>query len=533
MWKIFVKIDGANVRYFIKTKNEIPTTLSDLNDFLIRKTEDFKEEDGILTSPYIITNKEKSVLDIYDRNESKFSRKMFLSEIKIYPFCRTNFFSFTTLFFKNKKNRIISKKALFNIPHIFLSIDFSKHTRFLHRKDIKKYLNIEKTLKLFESDNKNGILKINAFPYLQNDYYLNLNNYDFDKHSLVIGGTGTGKSKLLSLLINNIYNLEKSDKTMLFLIFTTSGNILIAIIKFAISGGFAEQITALKADIFKGISNGFTLGTVSVLTSGAISDIIAILLLIEVLVLVISYYQTESKAKAIIASICLGSGLVLFGVAGFVLAVGYGVINVSEQMETKVAKLLEVFDSMQTAALVNWIVAAIGVVILVVFFVLLLLSKHKWMIKNSIIAILFCIIVPLFLLLVENIIPLIVGIVASVLIGGAVFLCCKIFLNSGDGESSSSNIGESVVPASSNTPAESKSKEKYQKKKEYDINTIFWRDKGGYGIAVPQADCIYMNNTWGQKTYVCTVQEFEKGDVVIINKRVRVVDIAGCKTPLR
>ena len=37
MWKIFVKIDGANVRYFIKTKNEIPTTLSDLNDFLIRK----------------------------------------------------------------------------------------------------------------------------------------------------------------------------------------------------------------------------------------------------------------------------------------------------------------------------------------------------------------------------------------------------------------------------------------------------------------------------------------------------------------
>ena len=36
-------------------------------------------------------------------------------------------------------------------------------------------------------------------------------------------------------IINNIYNLEKSDKTMLFLIFTTSGNILIAIIKFIFS----------------------------------------------------------------------------------------------------------------------------------------------------------------------------------------------------------------------------------------------------------------------------------------------------------
>ena len=33
--------------------------------------------------------------------------------------------------------------------------------------DMENSMNIEKTLKLFESDNKNGILKINAFPYLQ------------------------------------------------------------------------------------------------------------------------------------------------------------------------------------------------------------------------------------------------------------------------------------------------------------------------------------------------------------------------------
>lgn len=86
-----------------------------------------------------------------------------------------------------------------------MSIDFSTHTRFLYRKDVKKYLNIEKSLNLFESDNKNGILKIEAFPYFQDDYFLNLNNYDFDKHSLIIGGSGTGKSKLIGLLINNIY----------------------------------------------------------------------------------------------------------------------------------------------------------------------------------------------------------------------------------------------------------------------------------------------------------------------------------------
>ncbi|MBR3613678.1 MAG: ATP-binding protein [Clostridia bacterium] len=204
-WKIYIKFEKNNVRYFIKTKNEIPTTLSDLNDFLIKKTEEIKIPKTIFKTIYIITNKEKNIIDVYDRNESKKNRKLFFSEVKIYPFCRKNYFTFTTLIFKNKKGRFISKLVLLNIVHQFLSIDFSKHTRFLFRKDIRKYLNIEKNLKLFECDNKNGILKIKAFPYLQEDYYLNLNNYDFDKHSLVIGGSGTGKSKFLSLLVDKIY----------------------------------------------------------------------------------------------------------------------------------------------------------------------------------------------------------------------------------------------------------------------------------------------------------------------------------------
>lgn len=205
-WKIVVKFEKNKVRYFIKTNQDIPTTLSNLGDFLIKKI------DGMETNfnfkfklPYFITNKEKSIIDIYDRNESKKNRRLEEAEIKIYPYKRDNFFYTTNLLFK-KNNKFILRKAFWNIPHLFLSIDFSKHTRFLHKKDVKKYLNIEKTLNIFESDKKNSVLKINSFPYFQDDYYLNLNNYDFDKHSMVIGGSGTGKSKLLSLLVENISN---------------------------------------------------------------------------------------------------------------------------------------------------------------------------------------------------------------------------------------------------------------------------------------------------------------------------------------
>ncbi len=206
-YKIYINFEKNNVRYFIKTKQEMPTTLGNLNDFLLKKIDNIDFPKKILKhkSLYIVTNKEKSIIDILDRNESKKNRKLEWAEIKIIPYKKDNYL-FSSIGIFRKNNRLIYKKFLFNLPHQFLSIDFSKHTRFLHRKDIKRYLNIEKTINVFESDNKNGILKIDAFPYLQEDYYLNLNNYDFDKHSIVIGGSGTGKSKLLSLLVNNIYN---------------------------------------------------------------------------------------------------------------------------------------------------------------------------------------------------------------------------------------------------------------------------------------------------------------------------------------
>ena len=59
---------------------------------------------------------------------------------------------------------------------------------------------------MFETDErKDNILEVNTFPYSQNKYFLNIENYDFDKHSLIVGGSGTGKSKLIAQMIKNIY----------------------------------------------------------------------------------------------------------------------------------------------------------------------------------------------------------------------------------------------------------------------------------------------------------------------------------------
>ncbi len=219
-WNIYIKFEKNKTRFFLKTRKEIPTTIGDLGEFLIKKLEDNKEEfrKKFLKSIYIITSKENSVVDIYDKNESKRKRELIETKIKFWPYSKNNYFSFTDLIFQ-KNNKLLFKRAILNIPHIFLSINFSNHTRFVHQKSVKKYLNIEKNIDLFESDNKNAVLKLDGFPYFQDKYYLNLSNYDFYKHSMIIGGSGTGKSKLICSLVKKIYeNHEYRNKYKIVII---------------------------------------------------------------------------------------------------------------------------------------------------------------------------------------------------------------------------------------------------------------------------------------------------------------------------
>ena len=65
------------------------------------------------------------------------------------------------------------------------------------------------------------------------------------------------------------------------------------------------------------------------------------------------------------------------------------------------------------------------------------------------------------------------------------------------------------------------------KKKEYKLDTVFWRDKGGNGIVIPEADCIYMKNAWGEKTYVCTVRDYENGKNALMIYCTKNSDITG------
>lgn len=165
-WKIYIKIERNVIRYYIITKRKMPTILNCTGNFLIRNIENFKRIKTNLEFLYWVTNKEKNIIDICEKNEIKYRQKLEQIEIKIRPYNGYNYLTKTKLFFQNNKGRKSKGRALFFIPHSSLSIDYSKHTRFSYTKEGTRYLNLQKSIHLFQTNNKTeNLVEINTFPY--------------------------------------------------------------------------------------------------------------------------------------------------------------------------------------------------------------------------------------------------------------------------------------------------------------------------------------------------------------------------------
>ncbi|MCA9332753.1 DUF87 domain-containing protein [Candidatus Saccharibacteria bacterium] len=111
-------------------------------------------------------------------------------------------------YFKNPGGHYtVNKKTMLTFPAHLLQVNFDENARYL-KKEFPKYINIEKALPILSSTDSNALLAVNTFPYFAQDYYLNLMDYEFDKHSFIIGASGSGKSKFIELLVDRIGKSE-------------------------------------------------------------------------------------------------------------------------------------------------------------------------------------------------------------------------------------------------------------------------------------------------------------------------------------
>jgi hypothetical protein len=145
-----------------------------------------------------------NILDLRENIALKRHKKLDFAVFSLRYINATNSITNLELYFKDAANQwSMSKKLITSFPAHLLAVDFATNTHYL-RKTSPKYLSIEKTLQIFEPANVNAVFSVSTFPYFSKDYFLPLTNYEFDKHSFIIGATGSGKSKLIQLIVERL-----------------------------------------------------------------------------------------------------------------------------------------------------------------------------------------------------------------------------------------------------------------------------------------------------------------------------------------
>lgn len=200
-YQIILTIEDNKIRYFIKTKCVLPPVINGHSSFIFHESEPVSVPKGQNNHLYH-SDVKNNIVDI--KNALEISNKGILKYVEITIKKNINNLKYKTKIIMEKNNKLNSYNLLFSNPSKILSIDFSNNYNLFY-KSAPKYLDISKSISLFNNNDKTSLFKIDTFPYLQGSYYLDLNNYNFAVHSVIFGSSGCGKSKFISSFVNNLY----------------------------------------------------------------------------------------------------------------------------------------------------------------------------------------------------------------------------------------------------------------------------------------------------------------------------------------
>lgn len=204
--RIVVKIDDTIVRYFVESDRDLGRLSNNIEIGVLRPvTEgdlDIPANAGKESSVKYVTG--GNVLDLAENMALKKAKKLRYAVFNLRYINATKSIVNLDLYFQDAANQwSANRKIITAFPAHLLAVDFATNTHYL-RKSSPKYLSIEKTLQLFDPHPANALFSVSTFPYFPQDYYLPLTNYEFDKHSFIIGATGSGKSKLIQLIVERL-----------------------------------------------------------------------------------------------------------------------------------------------------------------------------------------------------------------------------------------------------------------------------------------------------------------------------------------
>ena len=182
---------------------------------------------------------------------------------------------------------------------------------------------------------------------------------------------------------------------------------IVTYIMFIVNGGYSSQAGLIKENGLGGISEGFTSGTTGLMVSGIVSKILLTLVAVELVVMLINYFKDRGKGMriAMIVDLVVMGIVIALSTVVFWIAVGELVFS-EEQLYQALGRFEGVTINLRTVLIAYVAVTLVSIICFVVF--TLITAGCRWMFGYTALALVFAnIVMPLFFLLLQNIIPII------------------------------------------------------------------------------------------------------------------------------
>lgn len=214
-WSLIIHIENNTVHYFVGANRDISMLSNNLDGVIIRPIDgdilDLPEKTS--SERFVSFVQGGNLLDLHEKYAVKRSKDLEWVVISLRVASPTKVLGDLDLVFKDTAGSYSSShKYLLKLPTHLLVVDFKSNTKYLRKKQ-PKYLDIQKSMHLLRGESLGALFEVDTFPYLPKNYYLPLDAYDFDKHSFIIGASGSGKSKFIALFIHRLLSRPNAQQT--------------------------------------------------------------------------------------------------------------------------------------------------------------------------------------------------------------------------------------------------------------------------------------------------------------------------------
>lgn len=200
-WRIFTAESHAKLHFYLEATLLLPANLDQAPEFFLQ----ILDANIPLPTPqhlrFYPTPPAESLFQLRNYFTIKKQTEFLSLQISFQKFAHRFVARPTAILMKG--NRILACPLVVASPAHLLTIDFTAQ-RHLLQKSTPKYLDVQKFLPFLSRSRESALLQIETFPYQTSHHFLNPETLDFAKHTLVLGASGSGKSKFLSLFIEKL-----------------------------------------------------------------------------------------------------------------------------------------------------------------------------------------------------------------------------------------------------------------------------------------------------------------------------------------